>query len=90
LKGWKLEFKSDYWGGGPQAAVRRRRWEAALVEAKASYDEQARWDAFLESSRAWRAVREHRKFLAAAREAARVAGDADGMLTRTSTSRSAG
>jgi hypothetical protein len=52
------------------AAERRRRWEAAMAAARVRYDEQARWEAFEGSSREWRAVRRHRAFLAAAREAA--------------------
>ena len=52
------------------AAERRRRWEAAMAAARARYDEQARWEAFEESSEAWHAIGRHREFLAAAREAA--------------------
>jgi hypothetical protein len=52
------------------AAERRRRWEAAMAAARARYDEQARWEAFEGSSNAWHAIRRHRAFLAAAREAA--------------------
>lgn len=53
-----------------KAAERRRRWEAAMEEARARYDEDARWEAFAERSREWHDVRRHREFLAAAREAA--------------------
>lgn len=52
-----------------EATDRRRQWEAAMVDARARYDEQARWDAFDRSSRAWRAVTDGRGFLAAARRA---------------------
>lgn len=52
------------------AAERRRQWDAAMAAARARYDEQARWEAFEESSRAWHAIQRHRAFLAAAREAA--------------------
>jgi hypothetical protein len=52
------------------AAERRRRWEAAMAAARARYDEQAHWEAFEGSSREWQAIRRHRTFLAAAREAA--------------------
>ncbi len=52
------------------AAERRRRWEAAMAAARARYDEQARWEAFEEACSEWHATRRHRKFLAAAREAA--------------------
>lgn len=51
------------------AAERRRRWEAAMAAARTRYDEQARWEAFEESSSAWHAIQRHRDFLAAAREA---------------------
>lgn len=51
------------------AAERRRRWEAAMAAARTRYDEQARWEAFEESSSAWHAIQRHREFLAAAREA---------------------
>ncbi len=53
-----------------EAAERRRRWEAAMAMAKVAYEEQSRWDAFVETSRDWRAMRRHREFLACAREAA--------------------
>lgn len=53
-----------------EAADRRRRWESAMAAARARYDEQARWEAFAESSSAWHAIKRHREFLAAAREAA--------------------
>jgi hypothetical protein len=36
------------------------------------HDEQARWEAFAESSSAWHAIQRHRAFLAVAREAASV------------------
>lgn len=52
------------------AAERRRGWEAAMAAARARYDEQARWAAFEEASTAWHAIRRHRAFLTAAREAA--------------------
>ncbi len=52
------------------AAERRRRWETAMAAARTRYDEQARWDAFAESSSEWHAIQRHREFLAAAREAA--------------------
>ena len=52
------------------AAERRRRWEAAMAMAKNAYEEQSRWDAFVETSRDWHAIRRHREFLACAREAA--------------------
>jgi len=52
------------------AAERRRQWEAAMAAAKSRYDEQARWEAFERSSEAWHAIRRHREFLAAVREAA--------------------
>lgn len=51
------------------AAERRRRWDAAMAAAKARYDEQARWEAFEESSSEWHAIRRHREFLVAARQA---------------------
>jgi hypothetical protein len=38
------------------AAERRRRWEAAMVDARARYEEQARWDAFLAPGDAWALV----------------------------------
>lgn len=50
-----------------KAAERRRQWEAAMAAARAKYDEQARWDAFVARSREWQDVRQHREFLAAAR-----------------------
>lgn len=53
-----------------EAADRRRRWETAMAAARTRYDEQARWEAFAESSSEWHAIRRHREFLAAAREAA--------------------
>ena len=53
-----------------EAAERRRRWEAAMTEARARYDEQSRWEAFVQRSREWGAVRGDRDFLAVAREAA--------------------
>ena len=52
------------------AAERRRRWDAAMATARARYYEQARWEAFEGSSTEWHAIRRHRAFLAAAREAA--------------------
>lgn len=52
------------------AAERRRRWEAAMAAARTRFDEQARWEAFAESSSAWNASGRHREFLAAARTAA--------------------
>ena len=36
----------------------------------------ARWEAFLKNSRVWRAVREHREFLARARDTCRATGAA--------------
>ena len=54
---------------GREAAERRRRWETAMAEARARYTEQVRWDAFVHRSGDWEAVRRHREFLAAAREA---------------------
>lgn len=53
-----------------EAADRRRRWEAAMAEARARYAEHARWEAFVQRSRDWHAVVAHREFLGAAREAA--------------------
>ena len=41
-----------------------------MAAARARYDEQAHWEAFEGSSREWQAIRRHRTFLAAAREAA--------------------
>jgi hypothetical protein len=52
-----------------EAADRRRRWEAAMVEARARYDAQIRWEAFEQRSRDWHTVTGHRGFLSAAREA---------------------
>jgi hypothetical protein len=52
-----------------EAADRRRRWEAAMAEARAQYAEQARWEAFKQRSDEWHAVVEHREFLVAARTA---------------------
>jgi hypothetical protein len=52
-----------------EAAERRRRWEAAMAEARVRQDERARWDAFEQSSSDWHAVNRHREFLAAARDA---------------------
>ncbi len=52
-----------------EAAERRRRWEAAMAEARRRYDERVRWDAFVQRSRDWRDVAAHREFVAAAREA---------------------
>lgn len=52
-----------------EAAERRRRWEAAMAEARDRYFEQVRWDTFVQRSRDWRAVTRHREFLAAARSA---------------------
>ncbi len=62
------------------AAERRRRWEAAMAEARARHEERARWDAFVDATRAWRVSRELREFLAAARDPARAPGVADGAL----------
>jgi len=53
-----------------EAADRQRRWEAAMLEARRRYDEQARWDDFQRRSRDWQAIAGHREFLAAVREAA--------------------
>lgn len=52
-----------------EASERRRRWEAAMAEARRRYDDRIRWDAFVQRSRDWRDVAAHREFLAAAREA---------------------
>ena len=41
-----------------------------MAVAKTRYDEQARWEAFAESSSEWYATQRQREFLAAAREAA--------------------
>ena len=58
-----------------EAADRRRRWETAMTEARARYDKKARWDAFAQRSNDWDALRRHREFLAAARDAvSRVEG----------------
>ena len=47
------------------------RLTAGVLQAvHAAYDEQARWEAFERSSTEWHAIRRHRAFLAAAREAA--------------------
>ncbi len=51
-----------------------------MVKARAGSEEHASWDAFVESSRAWRVNRGLREFLAAARETARATGEADGAL----------
>ncbi|HEY3545485.1 MAG TPA: hypothetical protein VGK17_05270 [Propionicimonas sp.] len=52
-----------------EAGDRRRRWEAAMAEARDRYDERARWDSFVQLSREWDEVQRHREFLAAARAA---------------------
>ncbi|WP_062980620.1 hypothetical protein [Nocardia anaemiae] len=55
---------------------RRSRWEAAMAVAKGKYFEHARWEHFKDCSREWQAVNQHRRFLAAARDAAeRYSGD---------------
>ncbi len=48
---------------------RRRRWEAAMAVAKERYAEHARWEHFKDCSREWQKINQHRRFLAAAREA---------------------
>jgi hypothetical protein len=53
-----------------EAADRQRRWEAAMIEARRRYDEQALWDDFQRRSRDWQSITGQRVFLAAAREAA--------------------
>ncbi len=52
-----------------EAAERRRRWEAAMAEARRRYDERVRWDAFVQRSRDWREAAGHREFVAAVRVA---------------------
>lgn len=52
------------------AADRRLRWEAAMVAARARYDEQARWEAFDGSASEWDEIRRRRAFITAVREAA--------------------
>ncbi len=52
-----------------EAAERRRRWEAAMAEARVRHDERAHWDAFEQCSSDWHALNRHREFLAAARDA---------------------
>ncbi|RDI53323.1 hypothetical protein [Nocardia mexicana] len=55
---------------------RRRRWEAAMAVAKERYFEHARWEHFKNCSREWQKITQHRRFLAAARDAAeRYRGD---------------
>jgi hypothetical protein len=46
---------------------RRRRWEVAMAEARARYDEQARWEDFRKRSLEWEEVGRLRAFFAAAR-----------------------
>ncbi|ASF10906.2 hypothetical protein NBRGN_065_00420 [Nocardia brasiliensis NBRC 14402] len=53
-----------------EKADRRRRWEAAMADAKERYFEHARWEHFKDCSHEWQSVNQYRGFLAAAREAA--------------------
>jgi hypothetical protein len=50
-----------------ETAEQQRKWEAAMEHAKRRYAEHARWEHFKERSREWRAMRQHREFLEAAR-----------------------
>lgn len=50
-----------------EKAERQRQWEAAMEQAKRRYDQHTRWEHFMERSREWHVIRQHREFLAAAR-----------------------
>jgi hypothetical protein len=61
-----------------EAATRRRRWEAAMAQARRTYEDQARWDHFQARAREWREITDSRVFLEAARRAAISVGGSDG------------